>query len=303
MRAIVFEQFGGPEVLQVQQVDEPHAGPGQLRIAVKAAAVNPLDFKIRNGWFEAFMPTTFPAVPGSEVAGVVDEVGAGVTEFAVGDEVVGWAQGGSYADYAIAGLVVKKPADVSWEQAVALPIAGETAARVLRELGVKEGETLLLHGAAGGVGSVAIQLAVALGVTVIGTASEANHDFVRSLGAIPILYGEGLVDRVKAVAPQGVDAVFDSAGQGALPDSIELRGGTDRVITIADMGAADLGVTFSMESSSPEVTTAGLIEQLQLAADGKLTLTVAKTFGLEDARTAQEISETGHIRGKLVLLP
>jgi NADPH:quinone reductase-like Zn-dependent oxidoreductase len=236
------------------------------------------------------------------VAGVVDELGEGTTEFAVGDEVVGWAQGGSYAEYAIAGIVAKKPADLPWEQAVALPVAGQTSARVLRELGVKEGETLLLHGAAGGVGSVAVQLAVALGATVIGTASEANHDFVRSLGATPIAYGEGLVERVKAVAPQGVDAVFDAAGKGALPDSIELRGGTDRIVTIADMSAGDLGVPFSNGGPS-EHTKSDLTEQLQLAAEGKLKLTVAKTFALADARMAHETSEAGHNRGKLVIVP
>jgi len=303
MRAVVFDEFGGPEVLQSRDVKEPQAGPGEVRIAVKAAGVNPMDFKIRHGWFQSRIETTFPAVPGLEVAGVVDELGEGVTEFALGDEVVGWAQGGSYAEYAIAGTIAKKPAGLPWEQAVAIPIAGQTAARVLRELGVKEGETLLLHGAAGGVGSVAIQLAVALGATVIGTASEANHDYVRSLGATPIAYGEGLVERVKAVAPQGVDAVFDAAGKGALPDSIELRGGTDRIITIADMSAGDLGVTVVMGGTSPEQTKSDLTEQLQLAADGKLKLTVAKTFAFDDARTAHEISETGHNRGKLVILP
>lgn len=303
MRAVVFDEFGGPEVLQGRDVKEPHAGPGEVRIAVKAAGVNPMDFKIRHGWFQGMIETSFPAVPGLEVAGVVDELGEGTTEFAVGDEVVGWAQGGSYAEHAIAGVVAKKPADLPWEQAVALPIAGQTSARVLRELGLKEGETLLLHGAAGGVGSVAVQLAVALGATVIGTASEANHDFVRSLGATPITYGEGLVERVKAVAPQGVDAVFDAAGKGALPDSIELRGGTDRIVTIADMSAGDLGVTVIMGGTSPEQTKSDLTEQLQLAADGKLKLTVAKTFALADARMAHETSEAGHNRGKLVIVP
>src|SRR5688572_25122382 len=140
MRAVVFDEFGGPEVLQSRDVKEPHAGPGEVRIAVKAAGVNPMDFKIRHGWFQGMIETTFPAVPGLEVAGVVDELGEGTTEFAVGDEVVGWAQGGSYAEYAIAGIVAKKPADLPWEQAVALPVAGQTSARVLRELGVKEGE-------------------------------------------------------------------------------------------------------------------------------------------------------------------
>jgi NADPH:quinone reductase-like Zn-dependent oxidoreductase len=302
MQAIVFEEFGGPEVLQVKEIEEPHAGPGEVRVAVKAAGVNPMDFKIRRGWVQDFMPVTFPAVPGIEVAGVVDEVGEGVTEFAVGDEVVGWSTTGAYSQYAVAGIVAAKPGNVSFEQAVALPVAGQTASRVLRELGVKEGETVLIHGAAGGVGAVGVQLAVALGATVIGTASEANHDYLRALGATPVEYGEGLVERVKAVAPQGVDAVFDVAGKGALPDSIELRGGTDRIVTIADPAAGDLGVTFS-SGGSPEQTKAGLAEQLQQAADGKLRLNVAETFALADAAKAQELSEAGHTGGKFVLVP
>jgi len=303
MQAIVFEEFGGPEVLQVKEIEEPHAGPGEVRVAVKAAGVNPADFKIRRGWFESMAPTTFPAVPGYELAGVVDEVGEGVTEFAVGDEVAGWAKAGSYAQYAVAGIVAAKPANVSFEQAVALPVAGETSARVLRELGVKEGETVLIHGAAGGVGAVGAQLAVALGATVIGTASPANHDYLRSLGVIPVAYGDGLVDRVRAAAPQGVDAVFDAAGKGALPDSVELLGGTDRIVTIADPAAGDLGVRFSSGGTSPEQTKAGLAEQLQQAADGKLRLNVAETFALADAAKAQELSEAGHTGGKFVLVP
>jgi NADPH:quinone reductase-like Zn-dependent oxidoreductase len=304
MRAVVFEEFGGPEVLQAKNdVKEPHAGPGEVRVAVKAAGVNPMDFKIRYGWFDSFMPTTFPAVPGIEVAGVVDQVGEGVTEFAVGDEVAGWSQGGSYAEHALLGVAAKKPANLSWEEAVAVPVAGETAARVLDELGLKQGETLLLHGAAGGVGSVAVQLAVALGATVIGTASEANHEFLRSLGAIPITYGDGLVDRVKEVAPQGVDAVFDAAGKGGLQESIELRGGTDRIVTIADMAAGDIGVAVSSGAVADDVKKAGLAEQLQLAADGKLKLAIAKTFAFDDATAAHQTSEAGHNRGKLVIVP
>jgi NADPH:quinone reductase-like Zn-dependent oxidoreductase len=192
---------------------------------------------------------------------------------------------------------------VSFEQAVALPVAGETSARVLRELDLKPGETVLIHGAAGGVGAVAVQLAVALGATVIGTASEANHDYLTALGATPVLYGEGLVDRVKAVAPQGVDAVIDVAGKGALPDSIELRGGTERIVTIADMAGGELGVAVSMGGTPDEEKQAWLADQLQLAADGKLRLSVAQTFALENAAKAQEISEAGHANGKFVLLP
>jgi NADPH:quinone reductase-like Zn-dependent oxidoreductase len=302
MQAVVFEEFGGPEVLRIQDVAEPHAGPGQVRVKVRAAGVNPMDFKIRRGWVEAFMPTTFPATPGLEVAGVVDEAGEGAA-FAVGDEVVGWSTTGAYAEHAIVGNAARKPAGLSWEQAVGLPVAGETAQRVLNELQVKEGETLLLHGAAGGVGSIAAQLATAAGVTVIGTASPANHDFLRQLGVTPIEYGEGLVDRVRAAAPQGIDAVFDTAGQGGLQESIELRGGTDRIVTIAAMNAGELGIAASMGSAAaPEEIAAGLASQLQAAADGNLRVRIAQTFALADAAKAQELSESGHARGKVVVL-
>lgn len=301
MKAVVYDEFGGPEVLQTREVDEPHAGAGEVRIAVRAAGVNPMDYKLRRNLYN--IPATFPVVPGIEVAGVVDEVGEGVTEFAVGDEVVGWAKTGSYAEFALGGVVVKKPAEVSFEEAAAIPVAGETSARVLRDLALKEGETILIHGAAGGVGAVGVQLAVALGATVIGTASEANHDYLRSLGAVPVVYGEGLVDRVRAVAPQGIDAVYDVAGKGALPDSIELRGGTDRIVTIADSGAGDLGVPFSAGGTPPEVQAAGLRDHLQLAADGKLAVKIADTFTLENVAKSAEISEAGHAPGKLVIQP
>ena len=289
MRAVVFEEFGGPEVLRTEDVSEPHAGPGQTRVRVRAAGVNPIDFKVRRGWTKGFLDVTFPATPGLEVAGVVDEVGEG-SEFAVGDEVVGWSTTGSYAEHALAGNVVRKPEGLSWEQAV--------------ELQLKDGETLLLHGAAGAVGSIAAQLAKTAGATVIGTASPANHDFLRSLGVIPVAYGEGLVDRVRDVAPQGVDAVFDTAGQGGLKESIELRGDTARIVTIADFSAAELGVAASMGSSaSPAEIAAGLTNQLQAAVAGNLQVRIAQTFALTDAAKAQELSESGHAPGKVVVLP
>jgi len=302
MQAVIFEEFGGPEVLGIQEVAEPHAGPRQTRIRVRAAGVNPIDFKVRRGWTKGFIDVTFPATPGMEVAGVVDEVSEG-SGLAVGDEVVGWSTTGAYAEYAIVGNVARKPAGLSWEQAVGLPIAGETAQRVLNELQVKEGETVLVHGAAGAVGSIAVQLAKTAGATVIGTASPANHDFLRSLGVTPVEYGEGLVDRVRAVAPQGVDAVFDTAGQGVLKESIELRGGTDRIVTIADFSAAELGVAASMGASAgPEEIAAGLTNQLEAAAAGELQVRIAATFPLADAGKAQELSESGHARGKVVVL-
>jgi len=302
MQAVIFEEFGGPEVLRIQDVAEPHAGPGEVRIRVKAAGVNPIDFKVRRGWTKGFIDVTFPATPGLEVAGVVDQAGDGAG-FEVGDEVVGWSTTGSYAEYALVGNIARKPAGVSWEQAVGVPIAGETAERVLGELQVKDGETLLLHGAAGAVGSIAVQLAKAAGVTVIGTASPANDDFLRSIGAIPVAYGDGLVDRVRAVAPQGIDAVFDAAGQGGLQESVELRGSTDRIVTIADFDAAKLGVAASMGSSAtPEEIRAGLADQLRAAADGNLTIRIAGTFALADAAKAQDLSESGHAPGKVVVL-
>jgi NADPH:quinone reductase-like Zn-dependent oxidoreductase len=169
---------------------------------------------------------------------------------------------------------------------------------------VKPGETILIHGAAGAVGSVAVQLAVAAGLTVIGTASPANHDYLRSIGAIPVAYGDGLLERVREAAPQGVDAVVDTAGMGGLEESIELRGGTDRIVTIADFGAAALGIQVSGGGTgTPEDVRAALDAQLQAAADGKLTIRIADTFGLPDANKAQALSESGHARGKIVVLP
>jgi NADPH:quinone reductase-like Zn-dependent oxidoreductase len=301
MRAITFDRFGGPEVLQVVQVDLPQPGPGQVRLRVQAAGVNQLDYKIRSGAMQQAFPTTFPATPGLEASGVVDEVGEGVTGVAVGDEVIAFTETGAYAEYALAGVVAPKPAGLGWDEAAALPTAGETAQRVLDQLGVKDGETLLVHGASGGVGSLAVQLAIARGATVIGTAAPANHSFLRSLGVTPVAYGEGLVERVRALAPQGVDAVFDAAGKGALPDSIELRGGTtDRVITIADPAAGSLGVTFSA-GGRPSAELLG--EQARLAAAGKLLVTIAAVFPLAEAGRAQERSAGGHTRGKLIVRP
>jgi NADPH:quinone reductase-like Zn-dependent oxidoreductase len=245
-------------------------------------------------------PASLPAIPGVEAAGVVDEVGAGVTGVAVGDEVMAWTVTGSYAEYALADDFALKPAGLGWETAAALPVAVETADRVLDALGVTAGETLLVHGAAGAVGAFGVQLAVARGVTVVGTASPRNHDYLRSLGAIPVTYGDGLADRVRALAPQGVDAVFDAAGQDALDVSIELRGGTDRVVTITDLRAFELGVVFS---GGGRRFGAQLADYAQLVADDALGVRVAAGFALADADRAHELSETGHAGGKVVLVP
>ncbi|MCP2245056.1 NADP-dependent oxidoreductase [Lentzea aerocolonigenes] len=299
MKAITYTEFGGPEVLRLDEVGEPQAGPGQVRLKVVAAAVNPLDHKIRNGWMPQLAPP-FPVTPGLEAAGVVDQVGEGVTGVSVGDEVLTWTVTGAYAEYALATDFAPKPAGLDWDAAAALPVAVETSVRVLDTLKVGEGDMLLLLGASGVVGAAAVQLAVARGATVVGTASPANHDYVRSLGAIPVAYGDGLADRVRAAAPQGVDAVFDAAGQGDLPVSIELRGGTDRIVTIADPQAAELGVTFS-GGGGPFGDR--LAEYARLVADGELRVRVAQSLPLAEAAQAQELSATGHAQGKIVLRP
>jgi NADPH:quinone reductase-like Zn-dependent oxidoreductase len=302
MKAVVFEEFGDSGVLRLSEVEEPHAGPGQVRLKVMAAGVNALDFKVRRGWLEQLYPVTFPVIPGIEAAGIVDEVGEGVTGVSVGDEVLGHTVTGSYAEYAVATDAAAKPADLSWEQAAALPIAVETSDRVLNTLKVSSGETLLVHGAAGVTASVGVQLAVARGATVIGTASEANHDYLRSLGAIPVTYGDGLADRVRAAAPQGIDAVFDAAGADDLEVSIELRGGTtDRIVTIADFRAHDLGVTFSTGPGPDFGPT--LAEYARSVAEGRLAVRIDRSLPLADAAQAQDASETGHARGKLILRP
>ncbi|MFB4268353.1 NADP-dependent oxidoreductase [Nonomuraea sp. GTA35] len=298
MKAIVFDRFGGPEVLHEADIDVPQPGPGQVRVRVKAAGLNAVDGKIRSGMLEAVYPTTFPAVPGGELAGVVDALGEGVEDVQVGDEVLGWSDTGSYAEYALATIVAPKPAALGWQHAAALPVAGETAERVLKLLGVAAGETVLMHGAAGAVGTLAVQLATARGARVIGTAGPGNQEYLASLGATATVYGEGLVERVRALAPDGVDAVFDLAGKGALEDSITLRGGTDRIVTIADFRAQQLGITFA---NGPQEASSGRLAALaQDAATGKVVTTVT-AYPLGQAATAQQVSDAGHVRGKLVL--
>ncbi|KQX09804.1 NADPH:quinone reductase [Streptomyces sp. Root431] len=309
MEAIVYEEFGGPEVLRHETgAAVPEPGPGEVRVKVAAVGVNPVDWKRRYGWVEAFYPTTFPAVPGLEFAGTVDALGEGVTDLAVGDEVLGWTKTGAYAEYAIAGTVAPKPRGLSWEAAASLPVAGETAQRVLDLIGVRAGETLFLHGAAGVVGSVAVQLAVAAGITVVGSASESNHAYLRELGAIPVAYGEGLAERVAAAAPGGVDAVFDAAGHGVLPVAIELLGGEGtadkgRIATIAATDAAEYGITFSGVTGAPDAVRAALTAQARQAVEGTLAVRLAETLPLKEAARAQELSESGHVRGKLILVP
>jgi NADPH:quinone reductase-like Zn-dependent oxidoreductase len=301
-KAIQFSRFGPPEVLELVEVPEPQAGPGQVRLLVRAVGVNPLEYKMRSG----ARKLELPAGLGSELAGVVDQVGDGVSDFAVGDEVLGFSQTPSYAELALADPVtlVRKPAGIDWEHAGAIPVAARTAYTVLELLDLQPGETLLMHAAAGGVGIVAAQMALARGARVIGTASEANHEFLRSIGVEPVSYGDGLAERLRAIAPDGVDAVFDASGRGELPLSIELAGGPERVITIAAYDSADYGVLFAgpaqAAKTDPRVPFA---QGAALIADGKLELPIWKTYPLADAAAAHTESERGHLRGKIILVP
>lgn len=298
MRAVVHDEFGGPEVLHLGEVPEPEAGPGQVRIRVDAVGVNAFDGKVRSGAMEAAFRTQLPAVPGLEVSGVVDQVGADVVGVAPGDRVTGPAGRGA-AELAVLGMWAPVPDGMDAVQAAALPVVAETSRRALRILDLKPGETLLVHGASGGVGGLTTQLAVAAGVRVIGTASAANQERVAGYGATPVTYGPGLVDRVRALAP-AVDAVLDTAGSGVLPDSIELRGGTDRVLTLTDPAAYALGVEFSERSEHSAET---LAEVVDLVLRGEVSVPVAKVLPFAEAARAQSLVDDGHAGGKVVLVP
>jgi NADPH:quinone reductase-like Zn-dependent oxidoreductase len=295
MKVVQLERHGGPEELHVAEREDPQPGPGDVRVRVRAIGVNAFDTKVRSGMFKARLP----AVLGNEIAGVVDALGAGVSALAIGDEVFGWCHGGAYAELALASAVAKKPSAVSWELAASLAVAGETATRVLDLLAISAGETLLIHGGAGVVGSVGVQLARLRGAKVIATASAKNQAYVESLGARAVVYGAGLVDRVRALG-EPIAAVFDAAGKGALPDSIALRGGTGRIITIADPDADALGVQFSGDA----IRDVALLRSLaELAAGGKLTVPISATLPLAEAARAHALMEAGHAPGKVLLLP
>jgi NADPH:quinone reductase-like Zn-dependent oxidoreductase len=298
MKAAQFSRFGGPEVLQLVDLPDPHPGPGEVRIAVRAAGVNASDWKKRQGLMDPELPQTL----GYEAAGVVDELGDGVTNAAVGDRVFGLSAGGAaQAELAVLSYYAPVPPSLSFAEAAALPAAVETAWRSLDQLGVRSGRTLLINGASGSVGSAAVQLAVVRGARVIGTASLANHDYLRSLGAEPVAYGDGLADRVRALAPGGVDLALDVAGNGILPELIDLAGGPDHVVTIADFaGARKYGVRFSRGDDGRALHA--LAEIGPLIESGRFSLPVAQTFPLPDIAAAHRAGESGHQRGKLILL-
>ncbi|MFF0410357.1 NADP-dependent oxidoreductase [Kitasatospora sp. NPDC004745] len=296
MRKVNFAEFGGPDVLRLVDAEEPHPGPGRIRIAVRAAGVNPVDWRIREGQVLKAHPIALPSGVGLDAAGVVDEVGAGVEGVAVGDRVFG--EGSStYAEFAVLSAWARMPDGLGFAEAAGYPSVVETALRVLREVGVRPGQTLLVSGAAGGVGSAVLQIARDRGIAVIGTAGAANQDYLRSLGATATTYGGGWVERVRRLGR--VDAALDLAGSGVIRELVELTGDPGRVVSIADLGAPEHGVRFSGTAGS---VPAALAEAVRLIARGALHIPVEKSYPLADAAAAHVDSQAGHTRGRRVLI-
>ncbi|AGL15929.1 NADP-dependent oxidoreductase [Actinoplanes sp. N902-109] len=299
MRAARFSDYGPADVLVVEDVPEPHAGPGEVRIRVTAASVNPIDWKMRAGALRAMLPVDLPAVPGRDAAGVVDEVGEGVMNVTVGDRVfgLGGLTGGS-AEYFVLSAWAPVPDAWTLEQAAGAGLAVDTAGAALDALGDLSGRTLLIEGAAGGVGSAAVAMAVARGATVIGTSSQAKHDFLRGLGALPTTYGEGLADRVRQLAPSGVDAVLDTAASGSLADLVAIAGSPERVVTVADPRAGELGV----RNIGAQNNATLLAEGAALGARGGYTPHLAAIFPLDKIAEAHREAERGHTQGKIIVV-
>jgi NADPH:quinone reductase-like Zn-dependent oxidoreductase len=300
MRALQFRAYGGPEVLEWAEAPDPHAGPGQIRIAVRAASVNPIDWKTISGALSSGKPMAGTGYLGRDAAGVVDEIGDGVTGVAVGDDVFGRGQH-TQAEYAVLDSWAAKPPSIDWAVAAAAGVAGETSERGLRLLDVKAGDTLFVDGGAGGVGAVAVQMALARGAKVVASASEVNHDYLREIGATPVLYGQGLAERVRAAAGGPVDAVFDVAGKTPVEDLIGLAPEPSQVVTIANYAAGQAGARVSGGGADSQPMQA-LAQVAELLAQNRLVLKV-QTFPFDRAAEAYRISQSGHVRGKLVLVP
>ncbi|GII30648.1 NADP-dependent oxidoreductase [Planotetraspora mira] len=306
MFAVQFDRFGPPEVLSVGPFPEPHAGRGEVRVRVRAAGVSPVDVALRAGRSPSGDRLALPHIPGVDAAGVVDELGADVTGVAVGDEVFGAVDvsrlGGASAEFAVLQFWAAKPASMSWEEAGAGGTGIETATRVLDLLDVREGTTLLIDGAAGGVGSVAVQLAITRGARVIGTGSPENQSFIARLAAIPTTYGPGLPERVRAIHDGRVDLALHVAGAGSLPELIAITGTAASVVTIADFAGPQLGVRLSLGDFGGEPHGRhGLAAAVALFEEGRFRIPVQEVFPMEQAARAHAFAERGPRQGKIVL--
>jgi NADPH:quinone reductase-like Zn-dependent oxidoreductase len=304
-QAVRYNEYGGIDVLQVVDVDQPAPGAGEVLVRVRAAGINPGEAKIRSGALAELWPSTFPSGQGSDLAGVVDEVGEGVTEFAVGDEVIGFTDNrASQAEFAVAEAahLVRKPAGISWEVAGSLFVVGTTAYAMVRAVSVSPGETVVVSGAAGGVGSIAVQLARNAGATVIGLASEANHAWLASHGVIGVSYGDGVADRIQAAANGQVDAFLDTMGGGYVELALQLGVRPERIDTIADFSAQK---TYGVKAEGNTAgASADVLAQLAgLVSSGKLEVPIASVYPLDRVQDAYRELERGHTHGKIVLRP
>ena len=306
-KAVRFDRYGDIDVLEVREVERPQPGPGEVLVKVKAAGINPGEASIRKGLLKDIFPTTFPSGQGSDFAGVVAETGSGVDGFAVGDEVIGFTEKrGSHAEFVVvpADDLTAKPAAVSWDVAGGLYVAGTTAYAAVRAVELAQGDVVAVAGAAGGVGSIAVQLAVDAGATVLGIAGPSNDEWLRGHGVIPVNYGEGLAERLRAAAPTGrIDAFLDFFGGGYVELAVDDLGiAPDRVNTIIDFAAAE---KFAVRSAgNADAANADVLGELAaLIADGRLEVPIAEAFALDDVHAAFDALEKRHTRGKLVLHP
>jgi NADPH:quinone reductase-like Zn-dependent oxidoreductase len=302
-RSVRFDQYGGLEVLQVVEVDRPIPGPGKVLVRVKAAGINPGEASIRKGLFADRWPSTFPSGQGSDLAGIVEEVGPGVAKVAVGDEVIGFTNDrSSQAEFVLveSGNLVPRPRNVPWEQAGALFVAGTTAYAAVRSVALSAGDTVVVSGAAGGVSSIAVQLAKIAGAKVIGLSSAANHKWLTGHGIIPLTYGDGVEGRIRAASGGKIDAFIDTFGGGYVELAIKLGVALNRIDTIIDFAAAaKYGVK---TEGNHEAANADVLAQLAgLLASGRLEIPIAKVYPLADVRDAYRELEQRHTRGKIVL--
>lgn len=314
VRAAVATAFGGPEVLSVVEVPLSDPGPGEVTVEVRAASINPIDYKLYSGAFGSD-PAQLPMRLGLEAAGVLTAVGPDAAgpqgPLAVGNEVIALDLNGGYASAvnAKAASVYQKPPGLGWNEAAGLILTGATATHLVEATGVGKGDTVLIHGASGGVGLSAAQLAVERGARVIGTAGDRRHEALRGYGIEPVAYGDGLADRVRALAPDGVDAALDTVGTDEAVDvSLELVSARDRIATIAAFARApEAGIQLlgNGPGADPgvEIRANARPHLIQLAGDGKLDVVVAKTFPLDEVTAAHELVRGGHAGGKVVLLP
>ncbi len=303
MKAVRFAEYGAVDVLNVVEVPKPEPGPGQVLVQVKAAGINPGEAKIREGLLHSRFPATFPSGQGSDLAGIVSEPGAGVAGHAVGDEVIGFTDNrASQAEYCLveAGNLTGKPPSVPWPVAGSLFVVGTTAYAAVRAVGVTSGDVVVVAGAAGGVGSIAVQLAKLAGATVLGLAGQANHQWLTAHGVTPIAYGDGVADRIREATPK-VDAFIDTFGADYVRLALDLGVQPERVDTIVNFGAVgQYGVQAAGNAAGASAEV--LAELAGLVADGRLEVPVAATFPLAEVRDAYRMLESGHIRGKVVLL-